>query len=353
MATPRFVLAPNRLLHLSAPLPQMRVLLLAGVLLLQMLLWGGAQAASADPTGKSIPQPPIMSRHCGRAGAVVATAKAWLGCGSGSGLGSRAGTGPARQIAARAAATAPAQVVDAAAGTAGARLEVEGALFTRVSPTPPAGAPYLIAYSAEVARMVGIDPTECERPEFPLLMSGAAPLPGAAPYAAVYGGHQFGQWAGQLGDGRAITLGEVVNPGTGQRWELQLKGGGKTPYSRRADGRAVLRSSLREFVASEAMAALGVPTTRALSLAGTGDAVLRDMFYNGNARLEPGAVVCRVAPSFVRFGTFQLPVSRGAGEVGLVALAADWVIKHHYPQLAGGEGRWVGVLGGVCLVVFP
>ncbi|EFJ46698.1 hypothetical protein VOLCADRAFT_62183 [Volvox carteri f. nagariensis] len=197
--------------------------------------------------------------------------------------------------------------------------QVEGALFSFVSPTPPSGVPYTVTYSRQVARLVGLDPTDCERAEFPLVMSGAAPLPGSLPYAAVYGGHQFGQWAGQLGDGRAITLGEVVNPVDGQRWELQLKGAGKTPYSRRADGRAVLRSSLREFVCSEAMAALGVPTTRALSLVGTGG---------------PGAVVCRVAPSFMRFGTFQLPVSRGLGEVGLVKMAADWVIKYHNPHLA-------------------
>ncbi|KXZ41625.1 hypothetical protein GPECTOR_355g115 [Gonium pectorale] len=139
-------------------------------------------------------------------------------------------------------------------------------------------------------------------------------------------------------------MGQVVNPADGRRWELQLKGAGRTPYNRRADGRAVLRSSLREFVCSEAMAALGVPTTRALSLVGTGDPVLRDMFYNGNAKLEPGAVVCRVAPSFVRFGTFQLPVSRGAGEVGLVNMAADWVIKYHYPELAGQPEPYLALL---------
>ncbi|GIL48322.1 hypothetical protein Vafri_4601 [Volvox africanus] len=228
--------------------------------------------------------------------------------------------------------------------TRNAVRQVEGALFSFVSPTPPAGMPYLVSYSSQVARLVGLDPTECERPEFPLLMSGAAPLPGSRSYAACYGGHQFGSWAGQLGDGRAITLGEVVNPVSGQRWELQLKGAGKTPYSRRADGRAVLRSSLREYVCSEAMAALGVPTTRALSLVGTGEPVLRDMFYNGNARWEPGAVVCRVAPSFVRFGSFQLPVSRGAGEVGLVKLAADWVVKYHYPELAASPQPYLALL---------
>eukprot|EP00850_Spirogloea_muscicola_P007723 SM000039S14553 [mRNA] locus=s39:845336:847721:- [translate_table: standard] len=152
------------------------------------------------------------------------------------------------------------------------------------------------------------------------------------PYAQCYGGHQFGQWAGQLGDGRAITLGEVVNS-TGNSWELQLKGAGKTPYSRHADGKAVLRSSLREYACSEAMHYLGVPTTRALSLISTGEQVLRDMFYNGNARMEPGAVVCRVAPSFLRFGSFQIHASRGGVEADLVRVLANYAIRHHFPAL--------------------
>lgn len=230
--------------------------------------------------------------------------------------------------------------------------QVFGALFSRVSPTPANGEPRLVAFSKEVCEALGLDPAECHRPEFALLMAGAAPLPGSDPYAQCYGGHQFGQWAGQLGDGRAITLGEVVNS-RGERWELQLKGAGRTPYSRRADGRAVLRSSLREFVCSEAMAALGVPTTRALSLVATGDMVMRDMFYNGDVKFEPGAVVCRVAPSFVRFGTFQLPVSRGPEEMGLVKQAGDYVIRHHYPEIEeqhkGGGGKYVAWLREVSL----
>ncbi|KAI8475947.1 MAG: hypothetical protein J3K34DRAFT_453224 [Monoraphidium minutum] len=235
--------------------------------------------------------------------------------------------------------------------------QVFGALYSRVSPTPAAGEPRLVAYSREVAELLDLDSTECERPEFALLMAGAAPLPGSEPYAQCYGGHQFGQWAGQLGDGRAITLGEaslrgrVVNA-RGGRWELQLKGAGRTPYSRRADGRAVLRSSLREYVCSEAMAALGVPTTRALSLVTTGDKVMRDMFYNGDVKFEPGAVVCRVAPSFVRFGTFQLPVSRGPEETGLTRSAADYVIRHHYPEIAAaheGPSKYLAWLREVSL----
>ena len=151
------------------------------------------------------------------------------------------------------------------------------------------------------------------------------------PYAARYGGHQFGHWAGQLGDGRAITLTEVICP-DGRRRELQLKGAGRTPYSRTADGRAVLRSSVREFMCSEAMHHLGVPTTRALSLVGTGETVVRDMFYDGNSAAEPGAVVCRVAPTFVRFGNFEILAAQR--EFDLLKQLADYVIRTHFPALA-------------------
>ncbi len=193
---------------------------------------------------------------------------------------------------------------------AGPRLrQVHGALYSRVEPTP-VPAPRLIAYSREVAEMLGIDEAAINSPEFAQVFGGNALLDGMQPYAANYGGHQFGQWAGQLGDGRAITLGETINA-AGERWELQLKGAGPTPYSRSADGRAVLRSSIREFLCSEAMHHLGVPTTRALCLVATGEEVVRDMFYDGHPRAEPGAIVCRVAPSFIRLGNFELPASRG------------------------------------------
>src|SRR5690606_6031878 len=157
-------------------------------------------------------------------------------------------------------------------------------------------------------------------------------LPGMDPWAANYGGHQFGHWAGQLGDGRAISLGEAM-AADGTRHELQLKGAGMTPYSRGADGRAVLRSSIREFICSEAMHHLGVPTTRALSLVATGEAVVRDMFYDGHARPEPGAIVCRVAPSFIRFGTFELPAARG--DAGLLRALAEFCIWRDFPWLLG------------------
>jgi uncharacterized protein YdiU (UPF0061 family) len=148
------------------------------------------------------------------------------------------------------------------------------------------------------------------------------------PYAARYGGHQFGHWAGQLGDGRAITLGEIIAT-DGSRQELQLKGAGRTPYSRTADGRAVLRSSVREFMCSEAMHHLGVPTTRALSLVATGEAVIRDMFYDGNPAPEPGAVVCRVAPSFVRLGNFQILTAHD--ELDALKRLVDYVLREHFP----------------------
>ncbi len=213
------------------------------------------------------------------------------------------------------------------------RRQVFGAHYSRVQPTPVA-APRLIAASDGCAALLGLSPAATALPSFTAAMAGNALAPGMDPHAACYGGHQFGHWAGQLGDGRAITLGDVCGP-TGQRFELQLKGAGPTPYSRTADGRAVLRSSLREFVCSEAMHALGVPTTRALSLVATGEGVVRDMFYDGRPRVEPGAVVCRVAPSFVRFGNFELLAARG--DHALLRELAGWVIGHHYPEIPGGR----------------
>jgi len=181
--------------------------------------------------------------------------------------------------------------------------QVREAAYTRVLPTPVA-APRLLAWSEDCAALLGLARPGGDAAALEVL-AGNRVLESMQPYAARYGGHQFGHWAGQLGDGRAITLGELRAPGGG-RQELQLKGAGQTPYSRSADGRAVLRSSLREFLCSEAMFWLGVPTTRALSLVATGEPVVRDMFYDGHPRKEPGAVVCRVAPSFLRFGNFQI-----------------------------------------------
>jgi uncharacterized protein YdiU (UPF0061 family) len=205
--------------------------------------------------------------------------------------------------------------------------QVSGAAFSWVDPTPVA-APRTLAVSTEVAEMLGVSPTA---PDFAEVFSGNALLPGMRGYAMAYGGHQFGNWAGQLGDGRAIGLGEVITAHHG-RQELQLKGAGRTPYSRGADGRAVLRSSIREFLCSEAMHHLGVPTTRAISLVLTGDSVVRDVLYDGHPAPEPGAIVCRVAPSFLRFGSYELPSSRN--DIALLQRLVDFTITTHFPELA-------------------
>ena len=215
------------------------------------------------------------------------------------------------------------------------RRQVFGACWSAVTPTAVA-APQLLAHSREVAALIGLSERDVAAPEFANVFGGNALMSGMQAYAACYGGHQFGNWAGQLGDGRAITLGEVVNA-SGERWELQLKGAGPTPYSRTADGRAVLRSSIREFLCSEAMHHLGVPTTRALSLVGTGEPVLRDMFYNGNARDEPGAVVCRVAPSFIRFGNFEILAARG--DDALLAQLVDFTIARDFAHIEGAPAE--------------
>ncbi|MHA6204093.1 protein adenylyltransferase SelO [Dyella soli] len=223
--------------------------------------------------------------------------------------------------------------------------QVLGALYSRVDPTPVA-APRLVAYSREMAQALGLGEADVASAEFAAVFGGNAQLEGMQPYAANYGGHQFGVWADQLGDGRAISLGEVLGS-DGLRWELQLKGAGRTPYSRGADGRAVLRSSIREFLCSEAMHHLGVPTTRALSLVMTGDTVVRDMFYDGHPEAEPGAIVCRVAPSFIRFGNFELPAARG--DVALLQQLVDFTIARDFPELRGeGEALYAEWFGQVC-----
>ena len=230
----------------------------------------------------------------------------------------------------------------------GPRLRQVAALWSPVDPTPVA-APRLLAHSAEMAARLDLAEADVASPRFAEVFAGNTLLPGMQPFAANYGGHQFGHWAGQLGDGRAISLGEVINA-AGERWELQLKGAGPTPYSRSADGRAVLRSSVREFLCSEAMHHLGVPTTRALSLVGTGEMVVRDMFYDGNPRPEPGAIVCRVAPSFIRFGNFELPASRG--DLGLLRQLVDFCIRRDFPEFAERPGddasRYAAWFGEVC-----
>jgi serine/tyrosine/threonine adenylyltransferase len=222
---------------------------------------------------------------------------------------------------------------------------VAGACYSLVNPTP-VRAPKLVCAASEVADLLELAHSELNTDFFTQIFSGNQSLPGMQTYACCYGGHQFGHWAGQLGDGRAINLGEVKNS-KGEHWTLQLKGAGPTPYSRTADGFAVLRSSVREFLCSEAMHHLGIPTTRALSLILTGEQVRRDMFYDGNAQLEPGAVVCRVAQSFTRFGNFEILAARK--DVELLKRLVNFTIATDFPHLApeqGGEftheiyGQW-------------
>lgn len=213
--------------------------------------------------------------------------------------------------------------------------QVSGALFSRVQPTA-VQAPQVLAIADEVAALIGLSPADCDQNRLAAVLSGNEILPAMDPYASVYGGHQFGHWAGQLGDGRAINLGEVLGLDS-TAWTLQLKGAGATPYSRQADGRAVLRSSVREYLCSEAMHHLGVPTTRALSLVLTGDAVVRDMFYDGHPRAEPGAIVCRVAPSFVRFGHFELLAARD--DTALLEQLLQFVITTDRPDMVGTLAR--------------
>jgi uncharacterized protein YdiU (UPF0061 family) len=216
--------------------------------------------------------------------------------------------------------------------TGSARIRQTPAVcWAKVLPSPVSH-PSLLAYSTEVAQLINLTATDLASEDFLGAFSGNQLLPGMASYATCYGGHQFGQWAGQLGDGRAISLGEVVNQ-NGQRWELQLKGAGLTPYSRRGDGRAVLRSSLREFLCSEAMHHLGIPTTRALSLIASGETILRDMFYDGRPEQEAGAIVCRVAPSFTRFGHFEILAARG--EIDLLQQLVDFTINRDFQEING------------------
>lgn len=214
--------------------------------------------------------------------------------------------------------------------------QTPGVLYSRASPTP-VQKPELIAWSADLAVSLGINEPTTDDIK---ILGGNLVTDSMKPYAACYAGHQFGNWAGQLGDGRAITLGEWDTP---QRtWELQLKGAGLTAYSRRADGRAVLRSSVREYLMSEAMYHLGVPTTRALALTTTGDQVVRDMFYDGHPAYEPGAVVMRVAPSFLRFGNFEMLAARN--ETANLQQLVNWTIGNFYPHIEGEDKilRWFG-----------
>lgn len=206
--------------------------------------------------------------------------------------------------------------------------------FSVPVPATPLPDTQLLHISTTLAEALGFDADSIGSAEFRDMMAGNRSWPGYASRASVYSGHQFGVYVPQLGDGRALMLAEILDM-QGQRQELQLKGAGLTPYSRHADGRAVLRSSIREYLCSEAMHALGIPTTRALSLVGSPQSVYRE-------RVETAAVVCRVAPSFVRFGHFEFFYHTGQHEA-LLQLA-DHVIAEHFPELSGRPDRYVSWL---------
>ncbi len=195
--------------------------------------------------------------------------------------------------------------------------------YSRICPTPLPD-PYLVAYSPEALRLIDLDEAEIHRPDAIEAFAGNRLMPGMDALAALYAGHQFGQYVPQLGDGRAILLGEVKNA-AGVGWEVQIKGAGRTPYSRGGDGRAVLRSSIREFLCSEAMHALGIPTTRALCIVGSDRPVYRE-------EQETAALVTRLAPSLVRFGSFEVFYYRN--QVNALRQLADYVIGRYYPHLA-------------------
>jgi serine/tyrosine/threonine adenylyltransferase len=209
------------------------------------------------------------------------------------------------------------------------------AFYRRIFPEP-LNQPYVVAISESAAQLVGIEFSTWVNEDIAAVFAGNQLLDGSEPLAAVYSGHQFGDWAGQLGDGRVHLLGELST--SNGNFELQLKGAGRTPYSRFADGRAVLRSSIREFLCSEAMAALGIPTTRALCVIGSDDLVQRET-------LETAAVVTRVAESFVRFGSFQ-HWSAHDREVEL-KLLADYIIDKFRPALRGAENPYAEFLRDV------
>lgn len=211
--------------------------------------------------------------------------------------------------------------------------QVPKAAFSFVTPKVPSR-PKRIHISKEVQNLIGFSDDFVQSETFLQLVSGAAIVSNSKPFAMNYAGHQFGNWAGQLGDGRAIVLGEIEH--NNQIFTLQLKGAGATPYSRRADGLAVLRSSIREHLCSEAMFNLGVPTTRSLSLISTGDEVLRDVMYNGNPAMEKGAIVCRIAPSFIRFGSFELFSSQN--DIENLKILADYTISNYYSEIPS-EGK--------------
>lgn len=203
--------------------------------------------------------------------------------------------------------------------------------------------PKVIAFNEKLSEEIGLG--KFENSDINFLVGNDLPA-NVQSYATAYAGHQFGNWAGQLGDGRAILAGEISN-NSGHKTEIQWKGSGATPYSRHADGRAVLRSSVREYLMSEAMYHLGVPTTRALSLCLTGEEVIRDMMYNGNPQNEKGAVIIRTAESFLRFGHFELASAQG--EYKTLQDLLDFTIQNYFPEIkSSGTEKYKDFFKNVC-----
>jgi uncharacterized protein YdiU (UPF0061 family) len=203
-------------------------------------------------------------------------------------------------------------------------------LYQRVRPTPVPD-PYLVAFCPSAAALLDLDPVEARTPAFVQALAGNELIPGSDPVAMRYAGHQFGTYVPQLGDGRAILLGEVRN-GRGEKWDLHLKGAGRTAFSRFGDGRAVLRSCIREYLCSEAMHALGIPTSRALCVVGTDLPVYRET-------PETGALLLRLAPSHVRFGSFEVLSYHHEHEA--LRVLADYVIGLHFPELQEAQDKYL------------
>jgi serine/tyrosine/threonine adenylyltransferase len=204
------------------------------------------------------------------------------------------------------------------------------AFYSKLNPTPFSEPPHLVSFNPAAAELIDLDPEQAKRPEFSCMFGGSLLAPGMEPLAMLYSGHQFGVYVPQLGDGRAILLGEVRNE-RGEKWDLHLKGAGLTPFSREGDGRAVLRSTIREYLCSEAMYGLGIPTTRALCLVGSNHQVYRE-------QVETGAMLVRMAPSHVRFGTFEVFYYRQQHEQ--LKILADYVIENHFSHLPDGSARY-------------
>jgi uncharacterized protein YdiU (UPF0061 family) len=211
------------------------------------------------------------------------------------------------------------------------------AFYAKLNPTPFRSPPFLVHANRAAAELIDLDPEQFTRPEFAGVFGGSLLVPDMEPLAMLYSGHQFGVYVPQLGDGRAILLGEVMNE-RGEKWDLHLKGAGMTPFSRDGDGRAVLRSTIREYLCSEAMHGLGIPTTRALCIVGSDEKVYRE-------QIETGATLLRMAPSHVRFGTFEIFYYRRQHEH--LKTLADYVITTHYPQFVDATDKYARFFGEV------